>query len=361
MTALKSARTLAASLGVLAIGALAATPAMAFDDVDWDWTKDVKEYVDIDVDIDIDLEATGLVEIEKLQIFLGNVYASSTVHDIENIQYDRDEYFDSRFYDDGVVIPAAFHGLEFLPCLCRGNNCDIDAHPFDATIELPSVVSSATAVGNNQSITSDVPVFLHDGQFVANTWFNWGGDPWVELSAAMPSSVQNPGGGWDNDNGNFHTQLAVLFTLAAAGGYIQPANIEAYSTVFNIKNATVDSSATAVANNLSVTLETPATEAAAATTSFTLPGGCHGLWCPGPNDPATLSNHIVIADITQFAYANVTAVSNVCDVTLNDYSNLSPNTDDLSATLGRPIVNSTATAVGNNVSITVGVAAPTVE
>jgi len=360
MKALKSARTLAASLGVLAIGALAATPAMAFDDVDWDWTKDVKEYVDIDVDIDIDLESTGLVEIEKLQIFLGNVYASSTVHDIDNVQYDRDEYFDSRFYDGGVAIPAAFHGLEFLPCLCYGNNCDIDADPFDATIELPSVLSSATAVGNNQSITSDVPVFLHDGQFVANTWFNWGGDVYAELSKALPTSVQNPGGDWDNDNGNFHTNLAVLFTLAAATGYIQPANIEAYSTVFNIKNATVDSSATAVANNLSVTLKSDVdgTAPALASTSLTGPIHCTTFPCnpyPGPSDPATLSNHIVIADITQFAYANVTAVSNVCDVSLNDYSNLSPDTDGLTATLGRPIVNSSATAVGNNVSITVGV------
>ena len=72
-----------------------------------------------------------------------------------------------------------------------------------------------------------------------------------------------------------------------------------------------------------------------------------------------LSNHIVIADITQFAYANVTAVSNVCDVSLNDYSNLSPNVGEdgelVDGKLGRPIVSSTATAVGNNVSITVGV------
>src|SRR5262245_35120410 len=84
MKALKSARTLAASLGVLAGVALAASPAMAFDKVDWNWTvhKYQREYVDVDVNIDID--ATGLVQIEKLQIFLGNSKAKAEVYGVEN-------------------------------------------------------------------------------------------------------------------------------------------------------------------------------------------------------------------------------------------------------------------------------------
>jgi len=350
MKTLKSARTLAASLGVLAIGALAASPAMAFDDVDWDWYKDVNEKVDIDVDIDIDLESTGLVEVEKLQIFLGNVSAESKVHDITNYQYDRDQYFDSKFYVDGQKIDALGHGLEFIFCLCKGDNCDVDERAFDALVDLPSVVSAATAVGNNQSITSDVPVFLHDGQFVANTQFN--NYDYEALKAAMPASLNGGNGGYNA--GNLHTDLAILFTLASGFGLLTPAEITATSTVYNIKNATVDSSATAVANNLSVTLESDidGTQAAALKTSTICIPSYSNSWCGGGNhdggDPL-LSNHVVIADITQFAYANVSAVSNVCDVEISEYTNLAPDV------LGRPLVNSVATAVGNNVSITVGV------
>ncbi|MBL8780761.1 MAG: hypothetical protein JNL06_07425 [Alphaproteobacteria bacterium] len=356
MIALKSARTLAASLGVLAFSAMAATPAMAFDDVDWDWYTDVKENIDIDVDVDIDVNPTGLVQVEKLQIFLGNVNAESKVHDINNVQYDRDQYFDSKFFADGEAIPAlGYHGipLEFIFCLCKGDNCDVDELAFDATIDLPSVISAATAVGNNQSITSDVPVFLHDGQFVANTLDNY--YDYDTLKAAMPASLSGGNGGYNA--GNLHTDLAVLFTLASGFGLLTPAEISASSTVYNINNATVDSTATAVANNLSVTLESnvtgePAASAGLKTTSVPCVWNC-GPGGGGNHDTAIISNHVVIADITQFAYANVSAVSNVCDVELNEYTNLAPDV------LGRPIVNSVATAVGNNVSITVGV--PTVE
>jgi hypothetical protein len=352
MTALKSARTLAASLGVLAFSAMAATPAMAFDDVDWDWYADVKENVDIDVDIDINVDPTGLVQVEKLQIFLGNVTAESKVAHIDNVQYDRDQYFDSKFFNGATPVPALYGGLEFIYCLCQGDNCDVDERAFDALVDLPSVVSVATAVGNNQSITSDVPVFLHDGQFVANTYFNEQYDV-ATLKAALPASLSGGQGGYDA--GNLHTDLAVLFTLASGFGLLTPAEISASSNVFDIKNATVDSTATAVANNLSVTLESNVTGEAAGASSFTLP--CFGYNCPGNGggDSDIVSNHVVIADITQFAYANVSAVSNVCDVEINEYTNLAPDV------LGRPLVNSVATAVGNNVSITVGVPTPDVE
>jgi hypothetical protein len=358
MKALKSARTLAASLGVLAVGALAATPAMAFDKVDWDWEKDIHEEVDIDADIDLDVDITGMVEVEKLQIFLGTVNAESKVHDLTNNQYDRDNYFDSLFIKDGYEIPTAYHGLEFIFCICKVDGCDVDEIAFDATIDLPSVVSAATAVGNNQSITSDVPVFLHDGQFVANTLDNY--YDYDTLKAAMPASLSGGDGGYNA--GNLHTDLAILFTLASGFGLLTPAEITATSTVYNIKNATVDSSATAVANNLSVTLESDVAGTggdALKTSTICIPSYSNN-WCGGGNHDggdALLSNHVVIADITQFAYANVSAVSNVCDVEINEYTNLSPDTE----VLGRPLVNSVATAVGNNVSITVGVPTPDVE
>ena len=309
MKTLKSARILAASLGVLAVGAMA-SPAMAFDNVNWSWKKDVNEKVDIDVYIDVDVESTGLVEVEKLQIFLGNVNAESTVYGVANIQPDVGGHWQQVY------------------CYCYGGYFVHDS--FDATLELPEVVSTATAVGNNQSITSDVPVFLHDGQFVANTRYN--DDRWDYESLAGAVDARMGGGYGDNCNdcGNLHTDLAALFTLGAAIGFLTPADISATSNVGYILNASVDSAATAVANNLSVRLESNVDGGTNCNT------GCYDR----------LSNHLVIADITQFAYANVSAVSEVHGVIVNNYNSLGE--------IDRALVSSVATAVGNNVSINVG-------
>ena len=62
---------------------------------------------------------------------------------------------------------------------------------------------------------------------------------------------------------------------------------------------------------------------------------------------ATGPNRLLMGDVTQFAVADVTATSKVHDIELENYINLA------SSTLGRPIVSSVATAVGNNKSITV--------
>lgn len=310
MKTLKSARILAASLGVLAVGAMA-SPAMAFDNVNWSWKKDVNEKVDIDVYIDVDVESTGLVEVEKLQIFLGNVNAESSVYGVLNVQPDVGGHWQQVY------------------CYCYGGYFVHDS--FDATVELPEVVSTATAVGNNQSITADVPVFLHDGQFVANTRYNDDRWDYASLAGAVDARMGGGGNGNDcNDCGNLHTDLAALFTLGAAIGFLTPADIGATSYVGGILNASVDSAATAVANNLSVRLESDVDGGTNCNT------GCYDR----------LSNHLVIADITQFAYANVSAVSEVGGVVVNNYNSLGE--------IDRALVSSVATAVGNNVSINVG-------
>jgi hypothetical protein len=309
MTALASA---------VVVSAFAGTSAFAFDGVRWTWDKTVKEHVDIDVDINVCVDPDGLVEIEKLQIFLGDVNAESKVAFVNVDMYDPGGHWDWSWCWYPVYIPNA----------------------FDARVDLGAVVSTATAVGNNQSITSDVPVFLHDGQFVANVNDERdGGECTVYCDS---NALLTDGGvttesfipGWEpRPDSNTYTTLAALFTIGAVLHVLTPSDISASSQVFAIHNATVDSSATAVANNISVNLES--------------------------DNP---DNHVLIADITQFAYANVSAVSDVCGVEIDNFKNLSPDATNedstLSTTLGRPIVSSVATAVGNNVSITVGVPTP---
>jgi hypothetical protein len=354
MKALKSARTLAASLGVLAFGALAATPAMAFDNVHWSWNKHVNEWVNINACIHLNVDISGMVEVEKLQIFLGDATADSTVHNIYNTPF----YLGSGGGKDGgghegggyggkddlvKGPPGGPGGSSYYVADGYRHKVEFDkvpVKPLDATTQLPIVLSSATAVGNNQSITSDVPVFLHDGQFVADVkdhqrkaiWDN----PDAMLGALGNTSSPTIGpNGYSRGPGlNTNTVFAVLFGLGAVSGELHKSDIKATSTVYDIKNASVDSSASAVANNISVDLQSD-----------------------------KLSDHVLIADITQFALANVTATSNVYDVSATGYDNMrqlttatlqsSGNTTDIKVDVPTPWISSTATAVGNNTTINV--------
>ena len=394
MKALKSARTLAASLGVLAVGALAATPAQAFDDIDWDWKKDVNEKVDIDVYIDVDVESTGLVEVEKLQIFLGDAKATATVeHIYNNPLYEgagrHDDYYSydpkkrpSKDGGDGygdINVPIALCNYNFKICQLNifidddGKQHDrwskdwakVPVKPLDARYELPIIENTAQAIGNNQSITSDVPVFLHDGQFVANVRDKDDPKPctkWCDLMAGLPTSTstsnlrtRQP----EEPEGNLHHTVALLFGLGAVLHVLEHAEIEADATAQYLKNVSVDNSATAVANNIGVTL-------ASDVDGSYLNDGSSDRTCKDRNkcDVDRLSNHVVIADITQFALANVTATATTSHVSATGYDHMrqlttatlqTRNDDpDTLVKVPTPWISNRAQAVGNNVSITVG-------
>ena len=120
MKALKSARTVAASLGVLAFGAMAATPAMAFDKVGWSWNAHVNEWVNINACIHLNVDISGMVQVEKLQIFLGNVSADSKVAFVDNQMYNPGGHWDFSWCWRAEWIPNS----------------------FDARIDLPAVISA---------------------------------------------------------------------------------------------------------------------------------------------------------------------------------------------------------------------------
>ncbi|HEV7434459.1 MAG TPA: hypothetical protein VGO22_06270, partial [Pseudorhizobium sp.] len=135
----------------------------------------------------------------------------------------------------------------------------------------------------------------------------------------------------DNDEDlediNEHTTMAALLTVAAGAGLVQPAEVSASASVSNILNAYVDNAATAVTNNASFTIES-----------------------------ANMENHVMVADLTQWGYANVSATAGVGNVNIDGYTNFG------AANLGggglediTPVVRNAATAVGNNLSISVGV------
>lgn len=381
----KSLLLASAAAAVIGLG-FSASPAKAFDEVNWTWEKLVTEDVLKTVNVLIDAAPTGMVELEKIQFMIGDVTASSSVTNFTNNPPGTEEpaggptpapepgpqlitidlkalYEDEKKHQNGenqelsslggggwfeFAKGGPIDGLELKDGTTEGVELSGDFEgyvdekkdkvwlTFDVlvpptevdggeggptpgpqpiligerlAIDLPAVNSQATAVGNNQDIASSSSIQLHDAQYIF-------GDITGETSDLF------------NPEGNSHVNALDGLVTAAGLGLIETANVSADSSVSTILNATVNSEATAVANNMSVDLA-----------AFT------------PDDA------FMIGDVTQFAYADVTATSFVDDVTLEGYSDmgaagLGPN--GLSEDMPQiPAVNSVATAVGNNFSVNV--------
>lgn len=321
-----------AAVAVLGTGMMSKS-AQAFDEVNWVWDKLVTENVIKDVNVTIDTSPSGMLEMEKTQVHIGDVTATSTVSNISNnppsengdgtvfvdttisliADYDANQTgnpvtnvdITSPGFTDGNASGNDDQNLNqvFLTFDLSGDVAyEAEAGILDA-VDLPAIESLATAVGNNQSIESSVSMELHDAQFL------YGGYD-TELSGQLA--------GLDTSgvSGNVNTNAAAFLTFAGALGGIEPASITATSDVNNILNASVASDATAVGNNMDVTLAA-----------------------------ATADDAFFLGDVMQYAYADVSATSTVDLVNVNGYNNL--------AALEGPLVSSKATAVGNNMAITI--------
>jgi len=352
-----------------AVAMIAAMPsaAFAFDTVDWTWTNKVTGGTDIDIEIDKNIVPSGLTQVEKLQVQIGDVNATSIVNGITNNQPTGGTEASTVLVDIGPQVISASgtytDGNEEFPLIedstnavddvtfgpedgigggivvsyvePAGGNVDEIAGVFnfdlavsgqvevdvpatmgaslDARTELPTVDSAATAVGNNQSITSDVATLLHDGQFLFDTQ-----GPDAEYGIEDVVGGLTAVGLGSQFDGNTNTAFAVGATVLGITGTIEKAQVNSISAVSDIINARVDSSATSVGNNISVDVNPDGT----------------------PN-----GDSVLIADMTQFALADISASSGVHGVTVSNYTNLAAV---------NPLVSSAATAVGNNVSINVG-------
>lgn len=297
----------------LACAALASGPAMAFDDVNWVWNSTVTDNINRNVNVQINSNPSGLVQVEKIQTQIGDVSAESTVSGIHNtppgigengvvsldetmtvttnynkpigvgnstnassgiVTNDPNGQIQGEFVS-GTLSEQANAYTDIIDVHLTGEIALEDVGGVNSALDLPKVNSAATAVGNNQAIESSVSLALHDSQI-----------------------------------------------LSGADGSL--ANVRSTSTVSDILNASVESAATAVGNNMDVKLAS-----------------------------ATVGDTFAIADITQSSTANITAVSSVSDVAVNDYTNFSGAG---MGPLGDPqtnLVNSVATAVGNNMAIKV--------
>jgi len=208
-----------ASASALVLG-LGMSQASAFDKVDWDWNLDINQNVDIDVDLAYVLDPSGLVQVEKLQISLGDKTAVSTL-----VAFINDPH---QSFEDGLTqtatteIDGRFRGsFEFagkikdeeISHFDRWGNpvykTDYDylsgdgsfkgrydetivvtvdmPDPINALRHLPQVEVSSLAIGNSESITSTVGVLIHEGQFTigAPTGEGGGTNGYVEVPVEL--------------------------------------------------------------------------------------------------------------------------------------------------------------------------------
>lgn len=193
-----------AGVSALALG-LGLSQASAFDQVDWDWDLEIDQRIDIDLSYVGEFDPTGIVQVEKLQISLGNKTAVSTLYAFINdphTSYEEgltqttvtqtDGWFGGGFNFSGVIkdeeiaylnnynsyygsysVPVYapdydffYGGGHFGGAYSETVEVTVDiADPIDALLHLPQVEVSALAIGNSESITSTVGVLIHEGQF----------------------------------------------------------------------------------------------------------------------------------------------------------------------------------------------------
>ncbi len=222
---------------------------------------------------------------------------------------------------------------------------------YDAATELPTLNATATALANNTSISGEGTVNVHAGQFNFDA-----ADAGGQSSGGQGDAGANSYNMGSQASPNTNLSGALGLTMLALNGDVAPASVSASSNAYNINNFAVDASALALANNMNVSVqpiaaadtpdeETPTGDTQAISAAF-FPG--HGGGNNGGDSAADgiQPDAALIADVTQFAYANVSASSNIYNVNLNHYTNL--------GTLDQPVINGAATAMGNNLSIKVG-------
>lgn len=270
-----------ASALALALG-LSASPAAAFDESNWSWTNTVSEIVNINTNIGPDTYApVGLTQVEQLQVNIGDLTATTA--------------------QDGMTITLPLDST------------------LDAADQLPTVQGAATAVANLASVDSNVSTYFHDGQVAFGNFAVVSDpfDPSVNLNAGNVSTVAQTIGGI-LPTGNRMTDTMSATAIAGLLGAITQGTITATATADNVLNANVKLDAVAIGNLHSVSVN-----------------------ADEPNSDRTDS--IVVGDLTQFNFNNVSAVASAANLYVGGVANMGQ--------LATPMNNLTATAVGNVSSV----------
>ena len=347
----------------MALGLGLPSEAKAFDSTDWVWTVNVDKNIVEDVNVDVDIAPTGMVTIENLQHNIGDVTSTATLNNFTNnppgigegdvVSIDETITVTSNFnkpigvgnsvgnsggfaegdqntpfevtYEGGTMGEQA-NGYTVINDINFTGDIELSSiEGVNDAVDLPQVVNAATSVANNMSLDSSVALNVSNGQF------NYGG-------FTVPTSLtenQDALVAVSESSENSNHALANVGTLAGALGIITQGEVTADATIdgslnengIAIQNASVDNAATAVGNNFSVDLAA-----------------------------ITAGDAFMVADSTQFNYANTSATALVDGVSIDNYTGLGAAgfgnaLDEMG--VQTPVISNVATAVGNNASITV--------
>lgn len=320
------------------LGLATTGPALAFDNVDWSWDKDKWQTVDINTWVWSFFHPEGETEVQKTQIYVGDVTAYAglsgdyvpqtlTVEGgtIEvpfsgTVTYDGEygAYVDptgqpfngtsgtvgvSGDIDTASVagnVLEQYESLSFTVDVSGTTTVDIEGMvqdlAQDAVDGLGHAVQDASAIGIADTIDSEFPVYAHEVQ--------------VLLGAEDLNSIEPEGDNLLEILGNVAMDLirkSDITAVARAGAWYNPVEIA------------IDQDVSAVAAALSINLEANNAPALIQTvnadegdlqvdTGDTITeyacnecSGEYGVFYP------VVTNNIIEADITQFAYADVYA------------------------------------------------------
>ena len=227
------------------LAAFAASPALAFDENNWTWNKDVTELVDINVTINSDITPDGHFELQDRQFYTGDVVARSTISgdylsndaeqpsgidgviDVEvevpisgilRVSGDYDANAEGPNIIGGTVDVDEVEGLDITDANVRTGTSQISVQPsnyqlnfdiagtatgvqqvdlgeielegvtLDATTELANGAASSTAIANFKNIDSEAFTELHEIQDHVAENNNGAG----VLAEATAGSLENP-------------------------------------------------------------------------------------------------------------------------------------------------------------------------
>ena len=81
---MRSRRMLLSASATAALLGASASGAWAFDEVNWTWDKTITQTETIIVNVTTNVEPDGLVQVEKMQINIGDTKARAIVNGIHN-------------------------------------------------------------------------------------------------------------------------------------------------------------------------------------------------------------------------------------------------------------------------------------
>lgn len=362
-------KLLLASAAVLALGLAMPSSAQAFDSTDWVWTVNANKTIEENVNVNVDISPTGMATVENLQQNVGDVTSTATLSNFTNNPPNANEG-DVVSIDETITVTSNFDkpiGVGESVGSTSGETNSSETSPFIATYEggtmgeqangytvindinftgdlelsslegindaadLPKVENAATSVANNMSLDGSVAMNISNGQFNYGDFTGSDGD----LQTGTIGENQDAFIAAFESSDNANHALANTSSLAAALGAITQGEVQADALIdgsanedgIAIQNASVENAATAVGNNFSTNLEA-----------------------------ISGSDAFLVADSTQFNYANTTATATVDGVAVDNYTGFGDAgfgnaLDDVS--VQTPVISNTATAVGNNSSITV--------